>query len=255
MMMMNADCRRVRELMDSYISGELTVESNHDFLRHVERCDGCRGELERRERTRALLIEGFGVAPESDGLEARITRAIDHHDRKWWRMAQYASVAAALALVVGAAVWFSRPVDAAAFDDSVDDHIACALTYPTEFSYDPSRVEQNLEPSYRAIVHAVSHTAGAYQLIDAHMCPYQGRNYAHLVYRANGRPLSVFAETADRGRLPLRHETPRKGFVTVGESTGRHQVFVVGDHGEPPPRSVVDELMRSALAYVRTLER
>ncbi|MFM8532359.1 MAG: hypothetical protein ACKOEC_01995 [Acidimicrobiia bacterium] len=65
----------------------------------------------------------------------------------------------------------------------------------------------------------------------------------------------MFAETADRGRLPLRHETPRKGFVTFGESTGRHHVFVVGDHGEPPPASVVDALMRAALDYVRTLDR
>ena len=254
-MMMNADCRRVRELMDSYISGELTVESNHELLRHVERCDGCRAELGARERTRALLIESFGPAPDAQGLDARIMRAIDQHDRKWWRFAQYGGLAAAVVLAIGAAAWFSRPVDAAAFDDSVDDHIACALTYPAEFSYDAQRAEQHLEPRYRAIVNAVAHTVGGYQLLDAHMCPYQGRNYAHVVYRRHGRPLSVFVETADRGRLPLRHESPRKGFVTVGESTGRHQVFVVGDHAEPPAGDVVEELMRSALAYVRSLER
>lgn len=254
-MMMNADCRRVRELMDSYISGELTVESNHDLLRHVERCESCRAELARRERTRALLIESFGPAPDAQGLDARIMRAIDQHDRRWWQFARYGGLAAALAIMIGSAVWFSRPVDAAAFDDSVDDHIACTSSYPPAFSYDAQRAEGSLEPVYRPILRAVSHTPGNYQLIDAHMCPYQGRNYAHLVYRANGRALSVFAETADRGRLPLSHETPRKGFVTVGASTGRHQVFVVGDHGEPPPQSVVDDLMRSAVAYVRTLER
>jgi hypothetical protein len=92
-------------------------------------------------------------------------------------------------------------------------------------------------------------------LIDAHMCPYQGRNYAHLVYRGDGRPLSVFVESADRGRLPLRHETPRKGYVTEGAATGGHQVFVVGDHASPPPKAVTDELMRSALAFARTLEQ
>lgn len=254
-MMMNADCRRVRELMDSYISGELTVESNHELLQHVERCEACRAELGRRERTRALLIESFGPAPDAAGLDARLSRAIDLNDRRWWRLAQYGGIAAALAIIVGAAVWFSLPVDAAAFDDSVDDHIACALTYPPEFSYSAERAAGNLEPVYRPILNAVARTAGSYELIDGHMCPYQGRNYAHLVYRANGRPLSVFVETADRGRLPLSHETPRKGFVTVGESTGDHHVFVVTDHGEPPPRAVVDQLMQTALAYVRTLER
>jgi anti-sigma factor RsiW len=254
-MMMNADCRRVRELMDSYISGELTVESNHDVLRHAERCDACRGELSRRERTRALLIESFGAAPDAAGIESRIARVLDQHDRKWWRLAQYGGVAAALVLAIGAAMWWSRPVDAAAFDDSVDDHIFCALAYPPDVTFDAQRAAANLEPSYRPIVDAVTHRAGDYELIDAHMCPYQGRNYAHLVYRANGRPLSVFAETADRGRLPMRYESPRKGFVSIGDSTGRHQVFVVSDHAAPPPPDVVQDLMRSALAFVRGIER
>ena len=32
---MNLDCQQVRELMDSYLSEELSVETNHGFLRHV----------------------------------------------------------------------------------------------------------------------------------------------------------------------------------------------------------------------------
>jgi anti-sigma factor RsiW len=253
-MMMNAECRRVRELMDSYISGELTVESNHELLQHVERCESCRAELGRRERTRALLVESFGTAPDPAALEARIARAIDLEQHRWWRLARYGGVAAALVIVIGAAAWFSRPVDAAAYDDSVDDHIVCALSYPPEASYDAERAAGNLEPDYRPIVDAVTHKAGNYRLIDAHMCPYQGRNYAHLVYRANGRPLSVFAETSARGRLPIRYESPRKGFVSVGASTAGHHVFVVGDHASPPPSSVVDELLKSAVAFVRRLE-
>jgi anti-sigma factor RsiW len=209
---MNGDCRQVRELMDSYISGELTVESNHDVLRHVERCDACRSELERRERLGALLIAGAGV-------------------------------------------WFSRPVDAAAFDDSVDDHIACAMNYPPFVVYDAARAARNLEPAYQPIVDAVAHRAGDYQLIDAHMCPYQGRNYAHMVYRGNGKMLSVFAETASRGRLPLLHESPRKGFVTEGTSARGHQVFVVSDHAAGVPGAVVSDLMHSTLAFVTSLER
>jgi anti-sigma factor RsiW len=254
-MMMNAECRRVRELMDSYISGELTVESNHDVLQHAERCEACRAEIGRRERARALLVDGFGAAPDASALEARIARAIDHDQHRWWRLARYGGVAAMLTVTIGAAIWFSRPVDAAAYDDSVDDHIACALTYPPVFAFDAERASGNLEPAYRPLVDAVTHRAGDYELIDAHMCPYQGRNYAHLVYRAGGRPLSVFAETADRGRLPVRYESPRKGFVSSGASSGGHHVFVVGDHAVPPPQPVVDELLRAATAFVRGLEK
>jgi hypothetical protein len=254
-MTMNVECRQIRELMDSYISGELTVESNHEVLRHVERCDACRSELERRERIGALLIESFGAPPDAAALTSRISQAIDREQHRWGRFVRYGGIAAALLLMVGAAAWFSRPVDAAAFDDSVDDHIACALTYPPSFTYEANRVAQNLEPSYQSIVNAVARRTGEYQLIDAHMCPYAGRNYAHLVYRGNGKMLSVFAETAIRGRLPLIHETPRKGFVTSGASSGDHQVFVVADHGANVPSSVVNDLIRSTIAFVKTLDR
>ncbi|HYE84789.1 MAG TPA: zf-HC2 domain-containing protein [Vicinamibacterales bacterium] len=253
-MMMNADCRHTRELMDSYISGELTVESNHELLQHVERCDACRGELARRERTRALLVDSFGVPPDASGIETRITRAIDQHERKWWRFARYGSVAAVLALAIGSAIWFSRPVDAAAFDDSVDDHIMCALAYPPGVTYSADRARSNLQPRYHAIVNAVTHQSGDYQLIDAHMCPYEGRDYAHLVYNGPGKPVSVFVEQASRGRLPLRHESPRRGHVSLGRSVAGHQVFVVTDHQTPAPFHVIEELMRSTIAFVRGLE-
>jgi anti-sigma factor RsiW len=253
-MTMNGDCRQIRELMDSYISGELTVESNHDVLRHLERCEACRGELERRERMGALLVESFGAAPDATAIRARVTQALDREQHRWGSLARYGSVAAALILIAGAGIWFSRPVDAAAFDDSVDDHIACALGYPPVFAYDAGRADRNLEPLYRPIVNAVAHQAGDYHLIDAHMCPYQGRNYAHLVYRGDGM-LSVFAETAERGRLPLTHETPRKGFVNKGASAGGHHVFVVSDNAVAPPKPVVDQLLRATLGFVATLER
>ena len=84
-MTMNGDCRQVRELMDSYISGELTVESNHDVLRHLERCEACRGELARRERTRALLIESFGAAPDATAIGARIAQALDREQQSLGR--------------------------------------------------------------------------------------------------------------------------------------------------------------------------
>jgi anti-sigma factor RsiW len=255
MMATNGDCRKTRDLMDSYISSELSVESNHDLLAHIERCDACRSELAQRERTRALLIESLGAAPDATALTARIAQSLDREQRRWGRVARYGSVAAMLVLIAGASLWSSRPVDAAAFDDSVDDHIVCALTYPPSVTYDANRAAANLDPAYQKIVDAVSHKSGEYELIDAHMCPYQGRNYAHLVYRGNGRVLSVFSEAATRGRLPFTHETPRKGFVTEGRSGAGHQVFVVSDGEARPPDAVVSDLLGSTLAFTTSIER
>jgi anti-sigma factor RsiW len=249
------DCRRVRELMDSYLSSELTVESNHDVLRHLERCDACRAELAARQRARVLLIESFGPAPDGRALEAGIAQAIDQEQPRWWRLARYGGVAAMLALLVGAGVWFSRPVDAAAFDDSVDNHIACALTFPPSVVYDSGRAAQSLAAPYQNIVHVVVHRSGDYELIDAHACPYNNRDYAHLVYRSGAHLVSVFAEAALRGRLPLRHEPERKGYVSTGASAGHQHVFVVAEGGAKPPQPVIDELIESTTAFVRNLER
>jgi hypothetical protein len=39
------ECREFCEIADSYLSDELTVESNHDAISHFEKCANCRDEL------------------------------------------------------------------------------------------------------------------------------------------------------------------------------------------------------------------
>ena len=39
-------CEKIRGYLDSYISNELLVETNHEVLRHLEGCPDCREELE-----------------------------------------------------------------------------------------------------------------------------------------------------------------------------------------------------------------
>jgi len=49
------DCQNFKELLDSYLCGELAIETNHSILRHAERCGACRGEMAARRRLRASL--------------------------------------------------------------------------------------------------------------------------------------------------------------------------------------------------------
>ena len=98
-------------------------------------------------------------------------------------------------------------------------------------------------------------TTNCRELVDAHACPYNNRDYVHLVYRSGTHLVSVFAEAAVRGRLPLRHEPERKGYVSTGASTGGRHLFVVAEGDVTPPQPVVDELMRSTTAFVRNLGR
>src|SRR5215470_1743041 len=48
-------CEKIRQYLDSYISNELLVETNHEVLRHLEQCTRCSQELETRIRVRTSL--------------------------------------------------------------------------------------------------------------------------------------------------------------------------------------------------------
>lgn len=57
-------CRKFREIVDSYLKDELLVETNHDVIKHTEACSACRAELAARRETSAQLRRAFTAAPE-----------------------------------------------------------------------------------------------------------------------------------------------------------------------------------------------
>lgn len=48
-------CQEFKEMFDSYLSGELLVETNHEVLRHLENCAECRSELAARRKLRGQI--------------------------------------------------------------------------------------------------------------------------------------------------------------------------------------------------------
>ena len=48
-------CKRIRSYLDSYLSNELMVETNHEVLTHLETCGACSRSLEDRARLKAQL--------------------------------------------------------------------------------------------------------------------------------------------------------------------------------------------------------
>ena len=103
----NLDCQQVREVMDSYLSEELSVETNHGVLRHMAECRDCAAELKRRQRLRALLSETLDLAVNdvnADRVRMRITHAVDREQRSWQRVARLGAVAATLVAAVAVVV-------------------------------------------------------------------------------------------------------------------------------------------------------
>jgi hypothetical protein len=252
--------------MDSYLAEELSVESNHDVLRHIGKCADCAAELKRRQWLRTLLSRTLDVPIDIDHANARITQALDREQRSWRPVVRLAGIAATLIAAVGIVYWAGRPIDAAAYDDSAEDHIACALGYPAGVTYDADRAARNLVTPFAPIVDAVGVWHGDYRVIDAHMCPYKGRNYAHVVLRGGGQTVSLFAERAERGALPAApaarlagettdvYATTRLGYRVSALATRDYRIFFVAERPTDPPQ-VEQQILRSALRFIRDLEQ
>jgi len=92
------ECRRFRDIADSYLSEELLVETNHEVLRHLESCPTCRAELAARRQVRRVLRSAFATSHElrpAPDLRERVQRYAQARvaDRapatRWTRVARW----------------------------------------------------------------------------------------------------------------------------------------------------------------------
>jgi hypothetical protein len=213
-----------------------------------------------------LLTQTTDGTVDADHAIARISQALDREQRSWRRVAGFAGVAATLIAAVALVYWAGSPIDVAAYDDSAEDHVACTRLYPEDTTYDADRAARNLAVPFASIVDAVGQWHGTYHVIDAHMCPYKGRTYAHVVMRGDGQTLSLFAERAGRGALPDASTTPlagdtidvrattRLGYRISALATRDYRIFFVAERPTEPPQ-IEYEILRSAVRFVRTLEK
>ncbi len=58
-------CEDFREISDSFLSGELLVETNHEVVSHLEICESCRKELEKQQMFRERLRSAVINAPDA----------------------------------------------------------------------------------------------------------------------------------------------------------------------------------------------
>ena len=162
------NCKDFKDIADSYLSNELLVETNHEFLQHLEACSNCRGELAGRRELRERLRAAVKNAPQSQmnpGFAARVKS--DLHEQAFgkqraWNFAGSKAVFAGfasmilIAAVIGIVMtrqntpvkakleqpttpsstnilsetlWYERASFVAVKNDAVDDHKHCALSH------------------------------------------------------------------------------------------------------------------------------
>jgi hypothetical protein len=233
------DCRQYKEILDSYLSEELTVETNHAMLRHTEHCGGCRGELAARRELRATLRRACSrdvIRPEAAArisamLRAEAVAGARPETPATWRerfstlftlrMAMpLAAVAAALLLAGG--LWAvystrsSRPAGPGTetitgtqltdllMDEAAGDHRTCAKKFVAATG--PARMPESArayDPAYVGLDQAAEPGAAGLQLRSAHICGFGDRRFAHLVYTRGEQLISLLVTGRDAQALGI----------------------------------------------------
>lgn len=285
-------CQEIRAHLDSYLSGELLVETTESVQSHLGHCPACRTELDRRTALRARLREVLTDAPaDTAALEQRILAGLGAEDRgPVWRRSAF-PLAAAAALVLAVVLWRSLPapdgitttptaglpldvsggagiaaVDLALYSDTAISHTYCAVKrdMPSP-SPTPTAAAAQLE-SYSGLLGAIDQDLKDYTLADAHVCPNGDRRYAHLIYEKGSDRSSVFVTAKLAGGLPpgdgsmavpgaLMHWRRESGFSISAVETDRHVGFIVRDAESPDATFPTSVVAQDVAGYLKQIAK
>jgi anti-sigma factor (TIGR02949 family) len=197
---MTMSCEHVRRLLAPWVDGAITPTDRARVDAHLSACSACATRASRERSARDVLQRRrpellADTAPE--GLRARI-QADARRDRQapaaGWRRVPI-SIAATLVLAFSGltlhlATGRSTTLLAAQL---AADHVKCHLLQRDEGAADPTEVQHRLAERYgfRARVPASS-IEQRLRLVGARRCLTGEGTNAHILYRLDGRPLSLY---------------------------------------------------------------
>jgi hypothetical protein len=251
-------CREVRELADAFLSDQLLVETTHEIVRHLETCPACREDIAARRALRAKLQSAFANAREL-GPRPEFTAELADRLRlpergasrrsfikSWWALAAGVLAAAGGGLFVRNSAQRSRLAAMAA--QAAGDHQNCAVKF--NLSERPISLQEaaiRFDHAYAALV-TLDPPAGLSDgpMLDRHSCVYQGQRFAHVVFRDQGRLVSLLVTNQVEGSIPSAPELlpPAGGFHVAAFAARRHIVFVVSDLSDSQTLQITKALAR-----------
>lgn len=275
------ECHEFGEIADSYLSDELSVETNHEAISHLEKCVDCRSELSARRALRAKLRDAFidlpvnRVRPEfATELSSKLRDASPPMDRS--QSPRYFTFAVAacvlLALLIGSIIVRQRlsgpPQNIELAKAAVGDH----RDYAVEFRLAEKPIAlgvaaHDYDPVYRGLAEIFANGSVAppdMKFIEAHSCVFAGRRFAHVVLRYHGSLVS-FLVTGIPGNFTFDH-SPAKNSDTIVCSqiegynvsffqTQRHGIFVVSSLPEGDNLALARALAPRISDHINNRER
>lgn len=244
---MTVNCREARELADPFLSDQLLVETTHEIVRHLETCPECREEFAARGALRAKLQSAVAASPDlaprpdfAAELAARLRPASSGSapmSRRAWLETWWAAAAAVIALLGGGlfardAVRRSRLATLAA--SAAGDHQNCAIRFnlrerPITLE-EAARLYDRAYASLGSLPAPAGLPGGPPAVLERHSCVFEGRRYAHVVFRHQEHIVSLLV-TAGAG---VSGDTPAlvpndTNLHVASFDTSNHAVFVVSD--------------------------
>jgi anti-sigma factor (TIGR02949 family) len=260
-------CEHTLRYLDSYVSNELTVETNHELLQHLESCPACSAELEARSRLRTRLRAAVSSQNAPPDLQVRIREQIRRHESRGWAGAAWTgwAMATAASLLLCAAVWFGysrdrlpaltdRPAQnayiqkisatlATVLKAGLGDHIHCAIF--RKYPQNPPTVEhmaKDLGPAFEGLLPLVkSAVPGDYRVVMGHQCTYSGRKFIHLTLQNGGELVSLVIAVKQPGEslaalipsmetsgIPI-YQSAASRYQVAGFEAGQYLAFVVSE--------------------------
>jgi hypothetical protein len=282
------DCHRFRDVLDSYLSGELLVETAHEILQHAEQCQACRSEMAARRNLREVLRRSgtrIGLSPEAiERLRDRLREeaagpreaspSVTSFLSKLPLKSLLLALAASVLLVIGVlyvAFRTSPPVQAAVLSESLmeetaREHDICTFHYKDRAepkAMDARSVEFN--PIFAGLDQVAKRHAQGMKLRLAHFCNLVGRNFVHLgftkgdemvsllITERNAKAMKNGVVPADDGLLAGLQSALRGKYRVAAYQTSKHVVLLVGELSEAQTKELAESLAAPVSEYLRQL--
>jgi anti-sigma factor RsiW len=273
-------CERVLNLLDSYVSNELLVETNHEVLQHLEECRACSAALQNRTRTKSLLQRAVTSEAPAPGLRARLQSRLrnaateEQKPRQSWQGWPMAAAAALIlmlgvyALVRNGTGIFSPNTEQASVSEvseqamqvlkiGLGDHVQCAINHRfAERSLSEQTIAELLGEGYAGVANELKVNApNGYLLTAAHKCKVEGRPFAHLILKKPDGFVSVILTRKEGESYPSKgsgktiesfgvklHQAQLDGFQVAGFETSQHLGFFVSGLGAQENLQIASKL-------------
>lgn len=247
------ECREVRPLIEAFVSEQLLVETTQAIVAHLERCPGCRAEVDglrrTREAIRSAVETSVDLSPRAEFLsmltarlqmEAARGRPARIRRRAW--MAIAASLLVVVASAVGLREWSASTL-AALLRAAVGDHQFCALTFKLAERPIPLAEAAQRFGGVTALLVGVEPvtttlSGGPLGVMARHSCVFEGQRFVHIVLRYKDEPVSLLVAT-DQDQLSggvwgigpptdgTTAVTVSEGFHVASFRSAGHVVFIV----------------------------